>query len=72
MSSAEPFMPAHESPSPSGAADRDIDHDTDVIVDPEDAESTDAPYESDTKPAFRTPQPGDRLTEDELDRDLDD
>ena len=71
MSMSEPFLPADE-PRPEGPpTDRDIDTDADVIR----GASEDGPEvrtpEFPANPAFRTPTPGASLTEDELEKDLD-
>lgn len=65
-------MPADE-PRPEGPpTDRDIDTDVDVIRDAGDGESDqgEAP-EYPANPVFRTPNPGAALSEDELEKDLD-
>ena len=71
MSSAEPFMPAHESPAPKPGTEHDLDHDVDVF--PEDA-GTDAPDGAALDPAapappFRHPVPGEHLSREQLAED---
>ena len=72
MSMSEPFMPADE-PRPEGpTTDRDIDNDVDVIWGSGDGDSeASAPVEFPANPTFRTPTPGDHLSEDALEKDLD-
>jgi len=77
MSTAEPFMPAHEPAAPTAGAEHDVDHDTDVIFDG-DADDTAEEAEGGEDPtpdyplsaAFRTPVAGERLTAEQLERDL--
>lgn len=73
MSTAEPFMPAHEPASEPPPTARDIDGDADVIF--EHPVEGEAPLEIDhdaPPPPFHTPTPGDRLTAAELTEDLGD
>ncbi|MEZ3159969.1 hypothetical protein AB1K54_05400 [Microbacterium sp. BWT-B31] len=74
MSSVEPFMPAHEPPAPRPDTERDIDGDVDVILEPEDpAQAGAAAFDPDAPPPpFHPPVPGEHLTRDELEHDLDD
>jgi hypothetical protein len=71
MSSAEPFMPAHLPTSrDTEAAEIDLDHDVDIL-DPTGADGVDeAVPEYPENEVFRTPAPGDGLTEAELEDDL--
>lgn len=74
MSSAEPFMPAHE-PSPSAPPEEhDVDHDADVLFDPADAgeDAGDAqPWHTDAAaPPLPRPVPGAHLTPERLAADL--
>ena len=75
MSSAEPFMPAHE-PSPAAPPEEhDVDHDVDVLFDSADAsEDTGAdaqPWHTDTAaPPLPRPVPGAHLTPERLAADL--
>lgn len=72
MSTAEPFMPAHEPPAPVPPTERDIDHDVDVIFDPPAEGTEEAPWEhDDSAPVFPRPVPGDHVTRQELEDDLD-
>lgn len=70
MSMSEPFMPADE-PRPEGPpTDRDIDTGVDIIWGAsEDGPEGVAP-EYPANPAFRTPTPGAELSEDQLEKDL--
>jgi len=60
---SEPFMPAHEPHPSDDPRDIDLDHDADVIRDSADDEAATDAAEPSTPSDFRTPQPGDRLTE---------
>ncbi|MDO8381592.1 MAG: hypothetical protein Q7T17_01210 [Microbacterium sp.] len=72
MSMSEPFMPADEPRPERPPTDRDIDSDVDVIRDIGDGDSeTNAPAGFPANTFFHTPTPGDRLTEDALEKDLD-
>lgn len=75
MSQAEPFMPFHEPPREPDPMDREIDADVDVFlesaVDDPDAERAAAHMlESEGKLPFRRPEPGARLSPEQLDEDL--
>ncbi|MFC8680954.1 hypothetical protein ACFT30_05485 [Microbacterium ureisolvens] len=74
MSSAEPFMPAHEPPAHLPPQEHDIDHDTDVLFDAESpgAPETDPePWHSGDAPAtLPRPVPGEHLTAEQLSADL--
>ena len=75
MSSAEPFMPAHEPPASTPPEEHDVDHDADVLFDPADA-SDDAgadaqPWHTDAAvPTLPRPVPGAHLTAEQLSADL--
>jgi hypothetical protein len=70
-------MPAHEPRDTDAPETTDVENDRDGAVDVlPDAESTDAPRSDDPAagaddPAFRTPNPGERLTADELESQID-
>ncbi|WES64152.1 hypothetical protein P0L94_17005 [Microbacter sp. GSS18] len=71
MSSAEPFMPAHEPPPPKPYTDVDIDHDEDVIFDEEDGSAGGPSFdETAPPPPFRRPVPGAHMNHDELEEDF--
>lgn len=71
MSTAEPFMPAHQPPAPMPPTERDIDHDVDVIFDPPTDGADEAPWESDdAPPLFHPPVPGAHMTREALEDDL--
>ena len=75
MSSAEPFMPAHEPPASTPPEEHDVDHDVDVLFDSADAsEDTGAdaqPWHTDTAaPPLPRPVPGAHLTPERLAADL--
>ncbi|WP_345801970.1 hypothetical protein AAIB33_02350 [Microbacterium sp. AZCO] len=72
MSSAEPFMPAHEPPAPRPDTDRDIDQDVDVFLDDagKAAPDGDAVHPDSPPPPFRRPVAGAHLTPAELAAEL--
>lgn len=71
MSTAEPFMPAHEPASPIPDRERDIDGDVDVLFDEVDPDQGELEIDHDAPPPpFQTPVPGDRLTAEQLESDL--
>lgn len=75
MSMSEPFLPADEPRAEAPPTDRDIDTDTDVIRDTGSATDSgdgaeDAPRYA-ANPVFRTPTPGATLSEQALEKDLD-
>ena len=77
MSTAEPFMPADEPHDAPPGTDHDVDHDTDVILNG-DADDTAEEAEGGEDPTpdyplsatFHTPVPGERLTAEQLEHDL--
>jgi hypothetical protein len=74
MSSAEPFMPAHEPPAPEAPQEHDIDHDADVLFDEAtDGATADAqPWHTESgTPTLPRPVPGAHLTAEQLAADLD-
>ncbi|WP_100809738.1 MULTISPECIES: hypothetical protein [unclassified Microbacterium] len=76
MSMSEPFMPADEPRPEAPPTDRDIDTDVDIIRDggEDGSEFPAADFPAPDFPvnaAFRTPTPGATLSEDELEKDLD-
>ena len=71
MSMSEPFMPADEPRPAAPPTDRDIDTDVDIIRGAGEDRPEDPAPEFPSNPAFRTPTPGATLTEDELEKDLD-
>ncbi|WP_349426869.1 hypothetical protein [Microbacterium sp. LWS13-1.2] len=75
MSSAEPFMPAHEPPPSIPPEEHDVDHDADVLFDPEDtsgdADPQAQPWHTDAAaPTLPRPVPGAHLTAEQLSADL--
>ncbi|MFH8250825.1 hypothetical protein ACH3VR_10705 [Microbacterium sp. B2969] len=72
MSSAEPFMPAHEPPPPKPDTDRDIDTDVDVFPGDAGKEVPDGPavHPEAPLPPFRRPVAGAHLTHDQLAEEL--
>ncbi len=75
MSSAEPFMPAHEPAAPVPPQEHDIDHDVDVILEVADESDEQAagsePWHTDaTAPTLPRPVPGAHLTAEQLAADL--
>ncbi|UIN31982.1 hypothetical protein [Microbacterium binotii] len=72
MSMSEPFMPAHEPHPSDDPRDVDLDRDVDVIDEPAADESSTDAAQPDTPSDFRTPHPGDRLTEARLHEDFGD
>ncbi|WP_203580499.1 hypothetical protein [Microbacterium hibisci] len=74
MSSAEPFMPAHEPPAQQPPQEHDLDHDTDVLFDAQDpgAPASDPePWHADDAAAtLPRPVPGEHLTAEQLSADL--
>ena len=69
MSTSEPFMPAHWSRPVDRAAEIDADHDVDVF-EPSPADDAEPTPTFPDNPAFRTPTPGDALSETALESDL--
>lgn len=67
---SEPFMPAHEPRPSDDPRDIDLDHDADVIAGPADDDAATDAAEPSTPTDFRTPHPGDRLTEARLHEDF--
>lgn len=73
MSSAEPFMPAHEPPPPKPYTEVDIDHDQDVIFDDDDGSAGHPAFDETAQPPpFRRPHPGEHVNHEELERDFPD
>lgn len=72
MSTAEPFMPAHEPPAAPADTERDIDHDVDVLLDDAGKDAPDGPAYDPAAPAppFRPPVPGAHLSREELAADF--
>lgn len=70
MSMSEPFMPADEPRPEAPSTDRDIDTDVDIIWDAGEGGSELPAPEFPHDAAFRTPTPGAKLSEDELEKDL--
>ncbi|MFD4959455.1 hypothetical protein [Microbacterium sp. NPDC058389] len=75
MSTAEPFMPAHEPAAPVPPQEHDLDHDADVLFDTGD--ETAAPegggqpwHDADAAPTLPRPVAGAHLTAEELSADL--
>lgn len=76
MSTTDPFLPFNEPPADPDSAERDIDSDVDTLdeapVDDPDADRAAAEeLEREAEPSFRTPEPGSRLTAEQLEQDLD-
>jgi hypothetical protein len=74
MSMSEPFLPADEPHAEAPPTDRDIDTDTDVIRDTGSDASGDGAEDAQhyaANPVFRTPTPGATLSEQALEKDLD-
>lgn len=71
MSMSEPFMPADEPRPEAPPTDRDIDMDVDIIRDGGEGGSELPTPDFPANAAFRTPTPGATLSEDELEKDLD-
>ncbi len=71
MSMSEPFMPADEPRPEAPPTDRDIDTDVDILRDAGEGGSELPTPDFPANPAFRTPTPGAMLSEDELEKDLD-
>lgn len=76
MSMSEPFLPADEPRAEAPPTDRDIDTDTDVIRGTGSAADSgdgaeDVPPHYAANPVFRTPTPGATLSEQALEKDLD-
>lgn len=77
MSTSEPFMPAHEPREGADPRDREIDADVDADVNEEGAPDRDADAAAAADPhgrasVLRPPTPGDRLSPEALERELDD
>ncbi len=74
MSTAEPFMPAHEPPPPTPREEIDIDHHADVIFDRGVEGEEDGPVLDADAPAppYRRPHPGETLPPERLHDDLGD
>lgn len=71
MSTAEPFMPAHEPAPPLPGTEHDIDGDVDVLFDDVDPDQGELEIDHDAPaPPFHPPVPGDRLTAEQLESDL--
>ncbi|MEV4687717.1 hypothetical protein [Microbacterium sp. LWH3-1.2] len=74
MSTAEPFMPAHEPRAAVPPQEHDLDHDTDVIFDEAESDGTEGdqrPWHSDdAAPTLPRPVPGAHLTAEELAADF--
>ena len=75
MSSAEPFMPAHEPRAPLPPQEHDIDHDVDVLFDPSEPGAGGGepaqPWHTDAAaPPLPRPVPGEHLTAEQLAADL--
>ncbi|MBW9119371.1 hypothetical protein JNB63_04630 [Microbacterium trichothecenolyticum] len=74
MSTAEPFMPAHEARPAEPPQDHDLDHDTDVIFDEAGSDGADVDpqpwHTDDTAPTLPRPVPGAHLTAEELAADF--
>ncbi|MFB7893227.1 hypothetical protein ACFC1I_13570 [Microbacterium sp. NPDC056044] len=72
MSTAEPFMPAHEPRPAVPPREHDLDHDTDVIFDEADgsAEAGEPWQSDDAAPTLPRPVPGEHLTAEELAADF--
>ncbi|GAA1925751.1 hypothetical protein GCM10009775_17480 [Microbacterium aoyamense] len=70
MSTAEPFMPAHEAKPQAPDTERDIDGDVDVLFGEVDPDQGPIPVDHEAPSLFHTPVPGDALTEAELEDDL--
>ena len=73
MSSAEPFMPAHEPPSPAPPTGLDLDHDADLAFAPGPDPAADAAFAQSgggTDTPFHAPVPGAHLSKDALEADL--
>jgi hypothetical protein len=73
MSTSEPFLPAGEAPRDADPRDLDIDEDVDSdVVEETGVDDPDArAAEPDANTTFRTPQPGKRLSPEELAQELD-
>lgn len=72
MSTAEPFMPAHEPRPAVPPQEHDLDHDTDVIFDEADgaADAGEPWHADDAAPTLPRPVPGAQLTAEELAADF--
>ncbi|MEU1972428.1 hypothetical protein ABZ477_12270 [Microbacterium sp. NPDC019599] len=72
MPTAEPFMPAHESPAPKPGTEHDLDHDVDVLLEDASADAPDGAVLDPEAPAppFRAPVPGEHLSREDLLEDL--
>jgi hypothetical protein len=73
MSTSEPFLPAGEAPRDADPRDLDIDADvdSDVLAEPGVDDPDARAAESAANTTFRTPEPGKRLSPEELARELD-
>ena len=73
MSTSEPFLPAGEAPRDADPRDRDIDEDvdSDVLGEPGVDDPDARAAESAAHATFRTPEPGKRLSPEELAEELD-
>lgn len=70
MAMSDPFLPVHRGAPDRDGREIDIDHDEDVIIDDgDDGDAVRLPSSA-AAPPFRTPSPGDRVTEGRLDDDL--
>jgi hypothetical protein len=67
---SDPFLPAHRRAPDRDGREIDIDHDEDVLFEDGDDGDAEVPPSSAAAPPFRTPVPGDRVTEGRLDDDL--
>ncbi|MDR7185409.1 hypothetical protein J2X85_002443 [Microbacterium trichothecenolyticum] len=71
MSTAEPFMPAHEPRPAVPPQEHDLDHDTDVIFDEaDDSAAAGEPWHTEGAPTLPRPAPGTHLTAEELAADF--
>ncbi|MFS0793074.1 hypothetical protein [Microbacterium sp. 1P10AE] len=70
MAMSDPFLPAHQGAPDRDGREIDIDHDVDVLFDEADDDGNDVVPSSAEAPPFRTPVPGDTVTEEQLDEDL--
>lgn len=71
MTTAEPFMPAHEPSRAVPDTERDIDGDVDVLFGEADPDQGALEIDHDAPaPPFHTPVPGARLTAEQLEADL--
>jgi hypothetical protein len=70
MSTAEPFMPADEPTSEGPFEEFEIDPDEELDILPGAVDDDEVAPEFSPNPLFRSPTPGDRISEDQLEDDL--